>query len=186
MFVQGGYYHVYNRGCNRAKIFLKEENYRYLLRLIAEATSPNRISTIAYCLMPNHYHFLFRQNSECPISVAMQRVFNIYVKALNSSLGRKGTLFAGAFKAKEVKGEEYLAHLCRYIHRNPLDGGLVESLDEWEFSDYLEWIGKLKRYHGSGLTVTPFFSTPDEYARFVMQYEPPPDLAKELRHYFLD
>jgi putative transposase len=136
--------------------------------------------------MPNHYHLLLRQNSEYQVSAAIQRIFNVYVKAVNSRLGRKGTLFEGPFKAKVVKGEEYLAHLCRYIHRNPLEAGFVESLDEWEFSDYLEWIGKRKWSLGCRFLPPPFFSTPDEYARFVLEYEPPPKLAGELREYYLD
>jgi REP element-mobilizing transposase RayT len=186
VFVEGGYYHIYNRGCNQVTIFRERENYRYLLRLIAEATGSNDISTVAFCLMPNHYHFLFSQNSERPISVAMQQAFNAYVKAFNSRLNRTGTLFEGAFKAKKIRGEDYLAHLCRYIHRNPLDAGLVGSIDEWEFSDYLEWIGKRNRFLGRRAIVTPFFSTPDEYARFVKEYEPPAGLTKKLQQYYLD
>ncbi len=124
-FLPGMYYHIYNRGAGRSLIFRAEENYRFLLRRVRENTTTYDISTIAYCLMPNHYHFAFRQDGDRPISALMQAVFNSYSKAYNKAYHRSGTLFEGPFQAVAIEKFEYLLHLCRYIHRNPLDAGLV-------------------------------------------------------------
>ena len=41
-----------------------------------------------------------------------------------------------------MDSDEYLLHVCRYIHRNPLEAGLVKKLSDWRYSNYLEWIGE--------------------------------------------
>ena len=71
-FVAGEYYHVFNRGANRQPIFRTADNYRFLLGRITESVKACQVSIIAYCLMPNHYHFLLRQNSECLVTHVTQ------------------------------------------------------------------------------------------------------------------
>lgn len=58
-FVENNYYHIYNRGSNRAQIFFDEENYLFFLKRWREYVYPY-VDVIAYCLMPTHYHFLVR------------------------------------------------------------------------------------------------------------------------------
>ena len=142
-FVPDHYYHLYNRGVNRDLIFREDANYVYLLGLIGEVLDSLDVSIIAYCLMPNHYHFLLRQDGGTSISTFMQRVFNAYTKAYNKRHHRSGTLFEGPFKSVHIDSDAYLIHLCRYIHRNPIDAGppLVHRLEDWPFSNYPEWIG---------------------------------------------
>lgn len=88
----GQFFHVYNRGVNRQQIFACEENYLFLLRQI-KAFLPNyAISIIAYCLMPNHYHFLIRVEIDGALSPFIQRLFNSYSQAFNKQQGRKRTV----------------------------------------------------------------------------------------------
>jgi REP element-mobilizing transposase RayT len=68
----------------------------------------------------------------------MQSIFNIYSKAFNSKYKHSGTLFEGNFKAILVDNTDYLLHICRYIHRNPMEAGMVNHPSEWKFSNYLE------------------------------------------------
>lgn len=60
--LKGQYYHLFNRGVNKQKIFFTEDNYTYCLRLIKKNSYKYQIKIIAYCLMPNHYHLLVRQD----------------------------------------------------------------------------------------------------------------------------
>ncbi len=53
----GEYYHLYNRGNNRERIFYERENYLFFLRQVRRYLVPV-LEIIAYCLMPTHYHLL--------------------------------------------------------------------------------------------------------------------------------
>ena len=139
-FMAGHYYHVYNRGAGRELIFFEPDNYIYCLQLVKKYHRKHSISVIAYCLMPNHYHFLFRQDGDTPLSKFVGVVFNAYVQAVNRQQGRTGTLFEDRFKHIYVDKETYLLQLCLYIHANPVKAGLATSLDEWPYSNYREWI----------------------------------------------
>ena len=142
VFASGHYYHIYNRGAGRAPIFFNEQNFDYCLDLIARYRKSYGASIIAYCLMPNHYHLLLRQETDLPLSKFVGVVFNAYVQAVNQQQERTGTLFAGRFKHIWIDRDEYLIHLCRYIHLNPVSAHLVSQPAEWAFSNYREWIGQ--------------------------------------------
>ena len=141
-FVQGSYYHIYNRGAGRQAIFREERNYLYLLRLLKKVTIEDHLKVIAYCLLPNHYHWLLRQDGEAPAGQVPARVFRSYSQAFNRAYGRSGTLFEGPYKALPVETDAYFVTLCAYIHLNPVHHGLVVSPEDWPYSNYLEWIGK--------------------------------------------
>ena len=183
LFLPNHYYHIYNRGAHKTDIFRDDHDYTFLLKLLKEKSKDFDISVIAYCLMSNHYHFLLRQNDDATISQFMQAVFNIYSKAFNRKYELSGTLFEGAFKAILVKQDKYLLHLCRYIHRNPIEADMVIKPEQWHYSNYLEFIGKRNGTLVDRDFVQENFGTPDEYRSFVMDYTPPEKEQKELRHY---
>lgn len=185
-FVQGQYYHIYNRGAGKAKIFFNEGNYLYLLRLIKEYAQKFGVTVIAYCLMPNHYHFLFRQETEVLLSKFMQVLFNAYVQALNLQQGRTGTLFEGRFKHKRVDTWEYLIILCRYIHRNPVKAGLVTKPEDWAYSNYREWIGARDGALVDKVFVQDHFSSADEYVKFVNDVEDEKKSYEKIAKYMFD
>jgi putative transposase len=182
-FTQGGYFHVYNRGCGRENIFRESENYNYLLRIIRNKLPLYRITIIAYCFMPNYYHFILRQDNDIPAGNFIQNIFNSYSKAFNKRYGRTGTLFEGPFQAKYIIEQEYLVHLCRYVHRNPVDAGLVKSPEKWPFSDYCDWIGLRENVFIDKDFITNNFSTTKEYESFVKDYTPPSKLKFGLDKY---
>jgi len=141
-FLPGHYYHIYNRGAGRQSIFLEERNYRYLLSLLKEISAECKASVIAYCLLPNHYHWLLRQDGDIPVRDVPKRVFGSYTQAFNKTYQRSGVLFEGPYRAIQVETDEYLRHLCRYIHGNPVRHGIADAIELWPYSNYLEWIGK--------------------------------------------
>jgi len=141
---------------------------------------------IAYCLMPNHYHFLLRQESDEPLSKFMQMLFNAYVQALNIQQGRTGTLFEGRFKHKCVEQWEYLMALCRYIHRNPVKAGLVAKPEDWAYSNYREWIGTRNGALVDRLFVQDHFPSAEEYIRFVNDVEDEKKSYEKIAKYLFD
>jgi putative transposase len=106
-FAQGHYYHIYNRGAGGGLLFFNPGNYEYCLRLAKRYYQKYGTTMIAYCLMPNHYHFLLRQETDVPLSKFINVLFNAYVQAVNRQQGRSGTLFAGRFRCVWVDREEY-------------------------------------------------------------------------------
>ena len=137
--IPGHYYHLYNRGNDRQPIFFERDNYLFFLHRVRQYLIPT-VDVIAYCLMPNHYHLLALLN-EPDLSHRMQLLGISYTKAVNRQQGRVGALFAGAFHAKLVDRDEYLLHLARYIHLNPVRAGLAAGPDDWEFSSHREFAG---------------------------------------------
>ncbi len=169
-FRQGYYYHLYNRGAGRQSIIREERNYRYILDLINKHLAELQLTLIAYCLMPNHYHWLVRQDGEYAAGLLAQRVFNSYTRAFNNAYHRSGTLFAGRYKAILVSSDEYLRHLCCYIHANPVKDGFVLAPELWPYSNYQEWIGLRNGKLVDRTFVAQYFSVPGGYQQYVHDY----------------
>lgn len=186
VFSKGGYYHIYNRGCNRQEIFHTEENYLFLTRKILDLAPEHSIGVIAYCLMPNHYHFLLKQEGDESAGFVVQLIFNSYTKAFNARYSRTGTLFEGPFKSIQVESREYLVHLCRYIHRNPLEAGLVTKPEHWRHSNFLECVGPHQSGSTAGEFITEHFANSIEYSKFVTEYRMQEPLFRSMRKYVFD
>ncbi len=164
------YSHFYNKGVNGQPIFFAESDYLMLLDLMNKYCHRYHISMIAYCLIPNHYHFLLRQNTEETDSRFVQTLFNTFVQKMNKKYNRQGTLFKASAKSRTVDKQEYLYHLCRYIHANPVKHNLVKNPLDWEYSNYHEY---LHIRDGSLYDETFFngiFETPNDYRQWVNKY----------------
>lgn len=124
-------------------------------------------SISAYCLMPNHFHFLIQQNGEIPISKLFLRLLTSYSMYFNRKYEHVGHVFQDRFKAVHIEGDTQLKHVSAYIHQNPKVAGLVRDLSKWQYSSYPEYLGKV----GGGVCDTTklleHFSNVSEYQRFV-------------------
>lgn len=150
-FIQGGFYHIYNRGIRKQDIFIEKKDYqRYLDRMI-EYKDRHHVSILAYCLMPNHVHLLIRQNGPEPASQFIQRLHTAYTMYFNKKYNLVGHPFQSRFKAKIITKDEYLMHLSRYIHLNPQK--LVSKLPAYKWSSYPDYI---KGNSDRGLVETKF------------------------------
>lgn len=139
--VSGEYYHIYNRGNSKQKIFHDNEDYFRFMSLLFACNSINnfRAGTLAkeespydferkkrivsigsYCVMPNHFHILIMQKEERGISKFMQKLSTAYSMYYNKKYKRTGGLFEGKFKAEHAKNDRYLKYLFSYIHLNPI------------------------------------------------------------------
>lgn len=166
-FIRGGYYHLYNRGANRMTIFRNDDNYCCLLRKMHEYREALAVTVVAYCLMPNHYHWLVRQDGDAPAGLLAQRVFNSYAKAFNNGNNRSGTLFEDRYKAIAVETDAYLHHLCCYIHANPVRHGIATDVELWPYSNYPDWVGTRNGTMVDRSFVQAHFPNPGQYRAYV-------------------
>lgn len=121
LFENGVYYHVYNRGHRKQRIFLNDRDYERILDKIVEYKKKFLVNIVAFCLMPNHFHFLLQQSASNSISSFLSNLCNSHSRFYNTKYETVGSLFQGRFKSKKVDTDEYLIHLSRYIHLNPTD-----------------------------------------------------------------
>ena len=182
-YLPGHYYHIYNRGANREPIFCEQDNYEFVLRRIKRYLGELALTLIAYCLMPNHYHWLVRQDGEQPAGLLAQRVFNSYTKAYNKRYERTGTLFEGPYKVIQIDRPVHLLHLCRYVHANPVRGGLVVEIEQWPYSNYLEWVELRSGTLVDRVFVREHFHSVESYAAFVQDYLRERKLPQEIAGY---
>ncbi|MEO4006687.1 hypothetical protein [Flavobacterium sp. CAU 1735] len=133
------YYHIYNRGINSCTLFRKYENYEYFLKLYADYINPIA-ETFAWCLMPNHFHFIVRIKNtplkQATPSQVFSNFFNAYTKAYNKSQNRHGALFERPFKRKEIHTVDYFLDSIVYVHNNPIHHNLCEHPATYLWSSY--------------------------------------------------
>lgn len=153
-FNEGSFYHIYNRGNNKEKIFFSQENYRYFLDKVNKYVYP-ACDILAWTLMPNHFHFLIHANQETcklvkhsPIKInalteGIRLLLSSYSKAIQKQQGNTGNLFQQKTKSKCI--DDYTTIAFHYIHQNALKGSLIEKLEDWEFSSFNEYLNTSSR-----------------------------------------
>jgi putative transposase len=139
-FAIGEFYHIYNRGNSKQKIFKDEEDYLRFITLLFTCNSVNNfnlfavsrskesaylfergeqiVSIGAYVLMRNHFHILIKEKKEGGISKFMQKLSTAYVMYYNKKYNRNGGLFEGKFKSRCLNTDRYLKYIFSYIHLN--------------------------------------------------------------------
>ncbi len=140
-FINGSYYHVYNRGVDKRDIFSDDKDVeRFLLCLklfsykdpvgsvqiaLRENVDVQRlhkkkkmISIVEYCLNPNHFHLILKQELDRGISEFMKRLLGGYTKYFNDRHKRSGSLMQGRFKSSYVERENYFEMIFSYVMWN--------------------------------------------------------------------
>ncbi|MEK7186958.1 MAG: transposase [Patescibacteria group bacterium] len=163
--VTGEIYHIYNRGTDKRRIFSDMKDMKRFLTSIKEFNSIETIGSIrdfqrehresnsrhpmsgipdglvefvAFCLNPNHFHFLLRQKKDRGIEKFMQKLGNGYTKYFNARHSRSGVLFQGKFKSSHIDSNEYLLRASVYINLNNRFDGKSHLLS---FSSWDEYMG---------------------------------------------
>lgn len=146
-------YHVFNRTVGNEEIFTFKRDLERAIEVIDYYRFPQKIrysqfktlppklkndyllhkegqtpfvEIYSFALMPNHYHFLLRQQSDRGISTFISNFQNSFAKYFNLRNSRHGTLFQNSFKAKRVTTDEEFLHVSRYIHLNPVTSFLIQ------------------------------------------------------------
>jgi len=183
-FCAGEYYHLYNRGVNRQPIFFCNENWGFFIKRLRDYCKPDFIDVVAYCLMPNHYHLMVHLKIN-ELSAKIMQPFTVsYTKAVNVQQKRVGPLFQGPFKATHIDENEYLLHLSRYIHLNPVFAGLVDHPAKWVFSSYRDYVGLRQGTFPKPDIVLSQFTSCQAYVEFVEAYIE--EDKKLIEHLMLD
>ena len=141
--VLGEYYHIYNRGNSKQKIFHDNEDHARFISLLYVSNSSENFNLYdlnrntnfnvyeiersnslvaigSYCLMPNHFHILLTEKNERGISKFMQKLSTAYSMYYNKKYERTGGLFEGKFKSQHIDTDRHLKYLFSYIHLNPI------------------------------------------------------------------
>jgi putative transposase len=143
------FYHIYNRGNNKQKIFFTKKNYLFFLQKMKIELKPYS-DIICYSLMPNHFHFMlstYNNFDEEKFSTGFRILLSSYTKAINLQEKRSGSLFQQNSKAKcltalsNYKSNNYGLVCFNYIHQNPVNAGLVRKMEDWEFSSFRDYAG---------------------------------------------
>lgn len=175
------FYHVYNRGVNKMRIFEDESDKRHFVKILRRHLNPDDLSTksdgtlyrkfnrdlelLCYCLMGNHFHLLFyvREDSDA-LRAFMQPVLTAYTMYFNKRHKRVGPLFQGVFKASRISSDEYLLHITRYIHLNP------RTYKTYRFSSLPQYLGQPTPPWLKPGRILELFEG-DDYLQFLEDYE---------------
>lgn len=197
-FAENEYYHIFNRGFEKNKIFKDEQDFKiFLYYLFIYLAKPETIAKtypllsprlqtrnlnhdlelLSFCLMDNHFHFLLKQTSKNGISKFMQQLTNAYTKYFNGKYQRTGNLLQGRFKAVRISSDELLIHISRYIHLNPVVAGIAKTPEEYRWSSYKEYASGIFSDIVRGKTLLAYFKSAKEYKNFT---EDQITYAKEL------
>lgn len=189
------YYHIYARGVNKQKIFLDDNDFVYFLSLLKRYLSSKYIKSargedypklyddiqlLAYCLMPNHFHLLVYQISEKSMTRLMRGVMTAYSLHFNTKYHRKGHLFESSYRASRISNDQYLLHISRYIHLNP---------DDWQnypYSSISSYTNAVKRDWVNTDMVLSQHSSPQEYIKFLKDYEDQHEDLESIKHELAD
>jgi len=139
------WYHVMNRGRRGDEIFREDKDYVTFIDLLREIVDDYNLKVSAYCLMSNHYHLLV-QTPDSNLSRAMRHLNGVYTQRYNRIHHCDGQLFRGRYKSILVEADSYLLELLRYIHRNPLEAGLVDNLQKHNWSSHKGYLSNAKRW----------------------------------------
>ncbi len=206
-FVNGQIYHVFNRGNGKRIIFKDRRAYTRFLETVQyyQLVGPKPkfshyhkfgplqpdpgkriIEIVAYCLMPNHFHFLLKQVEEGGISEFMSKLENSTTKYHNKKFGGIGALLQGQFKSVLVESDEQLIHVSRYIHLNPIASFLVKRLGGYEWSSFLEYVDPDRPGICTKEEILGFFKSPGDYEQFCKDQVSYSQTLESIKHLVLE
>jgi putative transposase len=129
-------YHVLNRAVARLSLFDKDGNFDAFERDLVEAHREHAIRLLAYCLMPNHWHFVLWPAADGELTAFLRWLTHTHTQRWHAHYHTAGSghLYQGRFKAFPVEEDDHLYRVLRYVERNPLRAGLVRRAQDWRWS----------------------------------------------------
>jgi putative transposase len=197
IFPNSGYYHRFINTFKYYQVTGSKPRFSFYLRLpetqkkqvLANLNSDCLVDILSYCLMPNHFHFLFRQLSEDGVSDFIGLVANSFTRYFNTRNHRVGAIFQGRFKAVRIESEEQLIHVSRYIHLNPYSSGLVQKpseLENYSYSSFPDFIHPESHHNMKNNLVLQILRSPEKYKEFVFNQADAQRQMERIKHLTLD
>jgi len=131
--ISGVPHHVTQRGNRGQRVFFTQEDSARYLAMVAEHCRAAGTDCWAYCLMPNHVHFILVPSHEDGLRAALAEPHRRYSREMNRREGWTGYLWQGRFGSFPMD-ERYLVACARYIERNPVAAGLCSEPQRWRWS----------------------------------------------------
>jgi putative transposase len=134
-------YHFINRANEKAEIFHGPADYDAFIALVGQAQLRVSVPVLAYCLMPNHVHFVVRPGSAHDLTQWAHWLFSSHAHRHRTKHDSTGHVWQGRFKTFAIQGDQHLLTVLRYVERNALAGKLVDRAEDWRWSS-LRWRGR--------------------------------------------
>ncbi len=128
--------HAVQRGHNRSPVFFDDFDYLEYLRCLRQAAEENGCAVHAYVLMTNHVHLLLTPEHNNSIGRLFQGLGRHYVRYINTTYQRHGSLWEGRYKCNIIESQAYLLSCMRYIELNPVRAGMVDHPARYRWSSY--------------------------------------------------
>ncbi|MGH7022139.1 MAG: transposase [Caulobacteraceae bacterium] len=165
--IPGVAHHVTQRGNRRERVFFGDDDYRFYLRLISRAAKASGTAVWAYCLMPNHVHFIMVPKDVDGLRATFAQAHRRYTSMVNVREQWTGHLWQGRFSSTAMD-EAHLYAAIRYVDLNPMRAGLVARAPDWPWSS--------ARAHLAGkddgvVTVAPVLARVEDFAAYLDEAE---------------
>jgi putative transposase len=139
------YYHVFNRGNHKKRIFHSTQDYEKFTHLLQKYFLIYKdVILLAYCLMPNHYHILIKTGSDpTELPKLMQRFMTAYVLFFNKKYRQVGRLFQSRYSSRYLPFPKDIYRIYEYIKNNPLEAKLCRNSEDYKWL----WLSELLYYN---------------------------------------
>jgi putative transposase len=170
-------FHVLNRGVRRLGLFEQPADYRAFLQIVGDAQRRVPMRCLSYCVMPNHFHFVFWPKGDSDLSRFMRWLTTTHSMRWHVWRGTSGTghVYQGRYKAFAIQQDAHFLRVCRYVERNALRSGLVTRAESWQWSSLAQRCGARLPIDLAEWPV----SRPDDWVDFVQTENP--DETQEVR-----
>jgi REP element-mobilizing transposase RayT len=162
-------YHVIQRGNNKGEIFIADRDRGKFIEILARMKSKYNFLVYAYCLMSNHIHLVIDDNGN-DISRLIKSVNVSYALYFNKKYKRVGHLFQDRFKSEIITNDRYLLQVSKYIHNNPVKANMVIAPEEYYWSSYNIYLGRMENKYDLVDTTKILGLISDNTGRAAKQY----------------
>lgn len=133
-------HHVTQRGNYKQEVFSTQEDYIRYLEWLSEYIAKYDLSVLAFCLMPNHVHFLAIPHKKDSFAKTFNTCHMRYSQYHNKKQQVTGHLWQGRFYSCALD-DVHLYEAIRYVENNPIKSRLVKEAGQWPWSSARQHLG---------------------------------------------